>query len=249
MAALVDSPIEHLSQGLAAQQAGEMLKAKKHYWQCLKSDIYQPDALFYNALAAYESEQFYEADLLAEATLRQQPDFEEGWALRGLAQWRLGNLDTAQQCFNTLLQFNPASVDAHVGMARVSLGKKDYVTALNLCRRGRKQYPGGDVEFILTIALILSEAGKPERACFYYSALLNAVPNHYQVRIHYAKTLLGLGRAKECLAVLAPLFKNRENLSPQQMSVIYECMIRCYLLEDNFNMAIQCRRFANKLTV
>ena len=121
----------------------------------------------------------------------ERKDWPEALLNRGMAYWKLGELDSAQDAFQRCLAAEPQSTAAPRALAAIALeaGRIEEALALHT-----KLIEGGEraPEFLYNAALLRQQAGQNEHAVALYRQALTASPE-------FAEALLNLGIALEAL--------------------------------------------------
>lgn len=144
--------------------------------------------------------------------LAQNPNDDSARIIQGESLTALGRLDEASVAFETVLQHDPASVAAHIGLGRLRLAT-DPATAEALFLEALQRQPSNAVALNnLGIARDLQRRHREAQAA--YSQATAADPSMTAAQVNMALSLAMDGRGSDAIRLIRPLASD-PNASPQ----------------------------------
>ncbi len=113
------SPDLHSTLGWHALQLGDVLTAQTHFGNALALTRTDPEALTGMAQCMRLQGQLRDAILHCDAAIRAKPDYSDAWLERGFVFASGGSMASAKACYEKVIEFNPANIAAHAGVASI----------------------------------------------------------------------------------------------------------------------------------
>jgi tetratricopeptide (TPR) repeat protein len=114
----------------------------------------------------------------------------------GIAHWRMGNADLANEAFRQILASDPKSVEALRCAAAIALERHDFKQALALHMQ-LLELTEPSAEMMYNTGLLLHKLGKATDAVVHYRQALVRRPDFPQVLLNLGHALMTLGKHEE----------------------------------------------------
>jgi Flp pilus assembly protein TadD len=135
--------------------------------------------------------------------LAKNPGNDDALVIQGEALTQLGRLDEAASSFSTVLQHDPASVGAHIGLGRVRLAS-DPATAEVLFLEALQREPRNAVA-LNNLGIARDLQGHHADAQTAYREAMAANPSMTAARVNLALSLAMQGQPRDAVQLLRPL--------------------------------------------
>jgi len=140
---------------------------------------------------------------IAGGILAKEPNSDPALIVQGEALTALGRLDEAAASFSAVLQHDPASVGAHVGLGRVRLAS-DPTAAEALFLEALQREPRNAVA-LNDLGIARDLQGRHDDAQAAYRQALAANPDMSAAQVNLALSLAMSGRSRDAVQLLRPM--------------------------------------------
>lgn len=167
-------PFKYYARGLAYMDMKDYVAAKNDFTSAIKLNGKYSGFYYNRALCSVELGQMKSAlsDLknVTDKSLRKKASF-----LKGRANYKLYNYDTAQKIFNNLLKQDPGNEEAMLYLARIQTNRDMYDEAISLLSKVINKNPSNETALLLRAAAF-KEIALYDQAVDDYTALISLNP-------------------------------------------------------------------------
>lgn len=177
-----------------------------------------------------EQGRYGEAALLYKEILRTRKRIPGWWNNLGYCYLRLGELETALDCYQTALKLAPRNIDILINTGGCYQRLEQWAEAYRCFYRAWKYQPR-DVDLLNNLGVCLVQLERPEEALDYYRQALALAPAEGEIIGNLAAALARCRRWPEAVTC----FEKALRLLPEDVSIInnaaacLEALGKCYL--------------------